>query len=151
MQSVWQARLSPAVQPGEYSPYTSLRRGVGNSAKLHIDATNDWDGTDVWPQYTTRIATIDFSEFLKYNGANHWGTSDNNRGWNGCNEGAAVWFPLGGDPAGYKHYIASTQWPENTAASVSNNGYTVNLYNSGAWSAMTFVLGGAPETPLDNV
>lgn len=149
-QSAWRSALNPAVEPGSYFPYTSLRKGTNFSAKIYVHATNDWDGTDNWPHFPLRIAEIDVSEWLKYNGSNNWGTSDNRNQSDGCNQGSAVWFPLGGDPAGYKYYEVSTQWPERTAAQVSNNGYTINLYNSPAWAALTFVLGGAPDTPLFN-
>jgi hypothetical protein len=103
------------------------------------------------PHFPTQLASIDVSEWLKPDNDNHsWGTSAVGNSWNGCNGGAAVWFPLAmPDPTGYTHYIVMAGDSARTQTTLSNNGYTAVLLNSTNASALTFVLGGDPDTPLN--
>lgn len=151
--AAWSTALSP-MAPDTW-PYTSLLKNTSSSARIMVYGFNGWDGTDAgWTDpdrggSQTLLANIDVSEWLKHDLNHSWGTSNCENRSGGCNEGSAVWFPLaGGDPDGYTHYIVSSADSARTQTNVSNAGYTAVLLNSTNSCALTFVLGGAPDTPL---
>ncbi len=149
----WSAALSP-MAPNAL-PYTSLLKGTNFSAKIYIYGGNEWDGTDAGVNQLGSgflLATIDVSEWLRpeANDNHSWGTSNCENKSSGCNEGSAIWFPFAaGDPEGYRYFFVQTEFSSRTQSTVSNKGYTAIMLNSTNSCALTFVLGGDPDTPLD--
>jgi hypothetical protein len=138
-------------------PYNSLSM-KNTSCRLEIYGSNSFDGNTEPTGWIGPLAEMDTSEWLKYDGATSRGISEYGNKNSGTNEGTAIWFPfdaalVSNNPAGWQYYKIIAVWG-NTGTiwarlDHAGNPFHSYLYNSTRFSPYTFVLGGAPETPLD--